>query len=210
MSNTDAFDLYWLSDLGNESVLGSSEATPGSQRHQPVALDLENPSPGPVARSTQRSKEGIPDTSRPIITPIVSPVYMHSIFPKDQKVTTSYTLFDVVTSGDCPSVNLMKPDSNKNVVGHEDSLSTAPLNLISRECDAVQGTQSLIQLSTSKDNSYLEVTTKPCVYRSMVLSILLFGSEMWTLYQRNASYLSRFNVQCLRRILRGLKHATII
>ncbi|KAA3670999.1 uncharacterized protein DEA37_0003259 [Paragonimus westermani] len=47
----------------------------------------------------------------------------------------------------------------------------------------------------------LEMATELCVYRSMMLSILLYRSETWTFHQRNASYLSRFHVQCLRRIL---------
>ncbi|KAA3682197.1 uncharacterized protein DEA37_0000676 [Paragonimus westermani] len=217
MSNTDVSDLYWLNDSWSESVLGTSEATPGSQRNQLVALDLENPSSGPVARSTQRSKKGIskvgylfghfpannhtycftclhafylskrpnargskgdayfmawhPNPSgkmwfrhRPIGANCLSEIF-HNIVaalnwaqmtpnysgPIPAELTTSYTLFDVVTSGDCSSVNLMKPDSDKNVVGDEDLLSTTPLNLVLRECNAVQGTQSLIQLSTSRD-----------------------------------------------------------
>ncbi|KAA3675654.1 uncharacterized protein DEA37_0006311 [Paragonimus westermani] len=58
-------------------------------------------------------------------------------------------------------------------------------------------------------NHSLKVDTKLCVYRSMVLSILLYGSETWTLYQRNVSYLSRFHVQCLRRIL-GIRWSDMI
>ncbi|KAF5402542.1 hypothetical protein PHET_04061 [Paragonimus heterotremus] len=71
--------------------------------------------------------------------------------PIPAELTSSYTLFDVVTSGDCPPVNIMKPDSNKNIVGHEDPLSTTPLNLVLRECNAVQGTQPLIQLSSARN-----------------------------------------------------------
>ncbi|KAA3673980.1 uncharacterized protein DEA37_0014953 [Paragonimus westermani] len=58
-------------------------------------------------------------------------------------------------------------------------------------------------------NHSLKMATKLCVYRSMVLSILLYGSETWTLYQRNVSYLSRFHVQCLRRIL-GIRWSDMI
>ncbi|KAF6779642.1 hypothetical protein AHF37_00861 [Paragonimus kellicotti] len=71
--------------------------------------------------------------------------------PIPSELTSSYTLFDVFTSGDCTSVNMMKPDSNKNIIGHDDPLSTTPLNLVLRECNAMQGTQPLIQLSSTRD-----------------------------------------------------------
>ncbi|KAA3670761.1 uncharacterized protein DEA37_0015017 [Paragonimus westermani] len=54
-------------------------------------------------------------------------------------------------------------------------------------------------------NHSLKMATKLCVYRSIVLSVLLHGSETWTLCQRNVRYLSRFhsdmiqNTEVLRR-----------
>ena len=50
-------------------------------------------------------------------------------------------------------------------------------------------------------NRNLQTRTKLAVYKSMVLSVLLYGSETWTLYKRDVRYLDRFHLQCLRRIL---------
>ncbi|KAA3670741.1 uncharacterized protein DEA37_0008739 [Paragonimus westermani] len=50
-------------------------------------------------------------------------------------------------------------------------------------------------------NHSLMIATELCVYCTMVLYILLYGGETWTLYQRNVSYLIHFHVQCLRHIL---------
>ena len=50
-------------------------------------------------------------------------------------------------------------------------------------------------------NRHLKTRTKLAVYKSMVLSVLLYGSETWTLYKSYVNYLDRFHFQCLRRIL---------
>ena len=50
-------------------------------------------------------------------------------------------------------------------------------------------------------NHNLKMETKLAVYKAMVLSVLLYGSETWTLYRRDIRYLDRFHLQCLRRIL---------
>ncbi|CAH8492886.1 unnamed protein product [Dicrocoelium dendriticum] len=52
------------------------------------------------------------------------------------------------------------------------------------------------------NNHQLSIGTKLMVYKSMVLSVLLYGSETWTMYRRDVRYLERFHQQCLRRILR--------
>ncbi|CAH8655292.1 unnamed protein product [Dicrocoelium dendriticum] len=51
-------------------------------------------------------------------------------------------------------------------------------------------------------NHHLTVRTKVMVYKSMVLSVLIYGSETWTLYRKDIRFLERFHQQCLRRILR--------
>ena len=50
-------------------------------------------------------------------------------------------------------------------------------------------------------NRNLKIETKLAVYRAMILSVLLYGSETWTMYRRNIRYLNHFHLQCLRRIL---------
>ena len=50
-------------------------------------------------------------------------------------------------------------------------------------------------------NHNLKMETKLLVYKAMVLSTLLYGSETWTVYQRNVSYLNRFHLQSVRLIL---------
>ncbi|KAF7238022.1 hypothetical protein EG68_11768, partial [Paragonimus skrjabini miyazakii] len=56
-------------------------------------------------------------------------------------------------------------------------------------------------------NCSLKLSTR--LYRSVVLSILLYGGETWTLYQQNVRYLIRFCLQYLRRIL-GIRWADMI
>ena len=50
----------------------------------------------------------------------------------------------------------------------------------------------------------LTITTKLSVYKTCVLSALLYASETWTLYQPNMKLLERFHQSCLRRVL-GVK-----
>ena len=48
----------------------------------------------------------------------------------------------------------------------------------------------------------LSVNTKLKVYRAVVLTTLLYGSETWTIYSRHAKQLNSFHMNCLRRLLR--------
>ena len=43
--------------------------------------------------------------------------------------------------------------------------------------------------------------TKVAVYRAVVLSSLLYGSETWTYYRRHIKKLDQFHLRCLRRLL---------
>jgi hypothetical protein len=47
----------------------------------------------------------------------------------------------------------------------------------------------------------LKMQTKPQVYKAVILTILLYACETWTIYQRHAKKLSRFHLNCLRKIL---------
>lgn len=53
-------------------------------------------------------------------------------------------------------------------------------------------------------NHSLRLTTKVQVYRAVVLSTLLYGSEAWVLYRKHIKLLERFHQRCLRSIL-GIK-----
>ena len=46
----------------------------------------------------------------------------------------------------------------------------------------------------------IRIKTKIKVYKAVVLAILLYGSQMWTLYRRNIQDLEKFHLRCLRRI----------
>ena len=47
----------------------------------------------------------------------------------------------------------------------------------------------------------LSLETKLKVYRSAVLTSLLYASETWTVYSRHAKQLNRFHLNCLRKLL---------
>ena len=51
------------------------------------------------------------------------------------------------------------------------------------------------------DNHSLRLTTKIQVYRAVVLSTLLYGSESWVLYRKQLRLLECFHQRCLRSIL---------
>lgn len=51
-------------------------------------------------------------------------------------------------------------------------------------------------------NHNIKTDTKMAVYRAIVLSTLLYGSETWTIYKRHIRLLDRFHQYCLRQILR--------
>ena len=46
----------------------------------------------------------------------------------------------------------------------------------------------------------IKLTTKVAVYKAVVLSVLLYGCESWTLLRRNLKSLESFHLRCLRRI----------
>ena len=48
----------------------------------------------------------------------------------------------------------------------------------------------------------IKTSTKLKVYRAVVLTTLLYGSESWTVYSRHARQLNHFHTTCLRRIFR--------
>ena len=50
-------------------------------------------------------------------------------------------------------------------------------------------------------NRNLKLSTKIRVYQAIVLSILLYGSETWTLYSKQLNRLNAFHLRCLRRML---------
>ena len=50
------------------------------------------------------------------------------------------------------------------------------------------------------DNHGITLSTKVAVYNSAVLTVLLYGSESWTLYRRHTRKLHQFHMRCLRRI----------
>ena len=48
---------------------------------------------------------------------------------------------------------------------------------------------------------HLKIGTKIQVYKSMVLSVLLYGCETWTVHRRHIRYLDRFHQRCVRQLL---------
>ena len=52
------------------------------------------------------------------------------------------------------------------------------------------------------DRSGIRLDTKLKVYRSVVLPILLYACETWTVYQRHAKRLNHFHTSCLRKLLK--------
>jgi len=51
------------------------------------------------------------------------------------------------------------------------------------------------------DNKHIKCTTKISVYRAVVLTTLLYGSESWVTYRSHIKLLERFHQRCLRTIL---------
>ena len=51
------------------------------------------------------------------------------------------------------------------------------------------------------NNKYLRIITKISVYRAVVLTTLLYGSESWVTYRNHLKLLERFHQRCLRTIL---------
>ena len=51
-------------------------------------------------------------------------------------------------------------------------------------------------------NHNIKLATKIKVYQAIVISILLYGSESWSLYSKQLKMLNTFHLRCLRRILK--------
>ena len=51
------------------------------------------------------------------------------------------------------------------------------------------------------ENHNLRLTAKVMVYQAVVISSLLYGSEAWTLYQRQVRLLEQFHMKSLRKLL---------
>lgn len=51
------------------------------------------------------------------------------------------------------------------------------------------------------ENHNLTLNTKTMVYHAVVISALLYGSETWTLYQRQVKLLEQFHMKSLRKLL---------
>ena len=51
------------------------------------------------------------------------------------------------------------------------------------------------------NNKHLRIKTKISVYRAVVLTTLLYGSESWVTYRNHLKLLERFHQRCLRTIL---------
>ena len=51
------------------------------------------------------------------------------------------------------------------------------------------------------NNKHLRIKTKISVYRAIVLTTLLYGSESWVTYRNHLKLLERFHQRCLRTIL---------
>ena len=66
-----------------------------------------------------------------------------------------------------------------------------------------KASQSFGRLKTSVwDRRGLTLKTKLQVYNAVILTILLYACETWTVYQRHAKKLNRFHLNSLRRILK--------
>ena len=51
-------------------------------------------------------------------------------------------------------------------------------------------------------NNKLRIKTKALIYKTCILSTLLYGSETWTLYAGQERRLNSFHMRCLRNILK--------
>ena len=83
-------------------------------------------------------------------------------------------------------------------------------SVLSDNCDITHEVQQRIKLVSAaigrlssqvffKHN--LTIDTKVAVYRAMCISILLYGSESWTLYRRHFKAVEAYHVKCLQAIL---------
>jgi len=83
-------------------------------------------------------------------------------------------------------------------------------SVLSANCDITHEVQQRIK-SASADfgrlssrvffNHNLTIDTKVAVHKAMCISILLYGSESWTLYRHHFKALEAYHVRCLQAIL---------
>ena len=66
-------------------------------------------------------------------------------------------------------------------------------------CSSRNRTRVTFRLQHWKDHG-IRLDTKIQVYRTAILSSLLYGSEAWTPYRRHINKLDNFHMNCLRRI----------
>ncbi|KAL0177088.1 hypothetical protein M9458_025982 [Cirrhinus mrigala] len=50
----------------------------------------------------------------------------------------------------------------------------------------------------------IQLDTKVAVYKAVILIVLLYGSETWTVYRQQTAKLDHFHMRCLRRITRQM------
>ena len=55
-------------------------------------------------------------------------------------------------------------------------------------------------------NKHLSLATKRAVYRAVVLAVLLYGAETWTMKAVHTSRLNSFHNRCIRTILGVTKY----
>jgi len=72
-------------------------------------------------------------------------------------------------------------------------------SILSNDCsyDAEIRARTASRLWNTHD---ISLSTKFAVYRAAILTVLLYGSETWTLHRRHIQQLDRFHLRCLRHI----------
>uniref|UniRef100_A0A914W8L9 Reverse transcriptase domain-containing protein n=1 Tax=Plectus sambesii TaxID=2011161 RepID=A0A914W8L9_9BILA len=82
----------------------------------------------------------------------------------------------------------------------QEKKTASSVEVYSRIAQATAAFASLKWCVWKKPN--ISAKMKICLFRSLVLPILLYGSETWTLLKADASKLEVFQMRCLRQILR--------
>ena len=109
-------------------------------------------------------------------------------YPTNQSVTTT------VMAGD----TILKSASKFCYLGSYLSNTVAMDDItarIAKGCTAFGGLQHRLWLEHG-----VSLKTKAEVYRAVVLTTLLFGSNCWTLYRRYIKQLEQFHMRCLHKI----------
>ena len=109
------------------------------------------------------------------------------------------------------SAGVGQPISIRNEVLNETSEFTYLGSIISNSCTLDREINNRISKASASFgqlservylNRNIKLSTKIKVYQAIVISILLYGSETWTLYSKQLKLLNTFHLRCLRRILR--------